>query len=86
MLGTRSPHRSGCWLTSSQLANLVDMSASSTTPPDGAATVAERFTPTQKIAMAVLLTANSTLAVDFSILNVALPHTGAELDFATSAL
>jgi EmrB/QacA subfamily drug resistance transporter len=46
----------------------------------------ERFTPEQKIAMAVLLTANFTLAVDFSILNVALPHIGTELGFATSAL
>ncbi len=46
----------------------------------------ERFTSVQKIAMAVLLTANFTLAVDFSILNVALPHIGTELGFATSAL
>lgn len=38
------------------------------------------------IAMAILLTANFTLAVDFSILNVALPHIGTELGFATSAL
>ncbi|GAB3623716.1 MFS transporter [Mariniluteicoccus endophyticus] len=36
--------------------------------------------------MAVLLTANFTLAVDFSILNVALPHIGHELGFATGAL
>lgn len=36
--------------------------------------------------MAVLLTANFTLAVDFSILTVALPHIGSELGFATSAL
>lgn len=47
---------------------------------------AERFTGVQKLAMAVLLTANFTLAVDFSILNVALPHIGLELGFATSAL
>lgn len=46
----------------------------------------ERFTAAQKVAMAVLLTANFTLAVDFSILNVALPHIGDELGFATSAL
>lgn len=46
----------------------------------------QRFTATQKIAMAVLLTANFTLAVDFSILNVALPHIGTDLGFATSAL
>lgn len=36
--------------------------------------------------MATLLTANFTLAVDFSILTVALPHIGAEVGFATSAL
>lgn len=44
------------------------------------------FTATQKIAMAVLLTANFTLAVDFSILNVALPHIGHDLGFATANL
>lgn len=55
----------------------------STTPSPAQA---ERFTTAQKIAMAVLLTANFTLAVDFSILNVALPHIGNELGFATSAL
>ncbi len=36
--------------------------------------------------MAILLTANFTLAVDFSILNVALPHIGRELGFATDGL
>ena len=46
----------------------------------------ERFTAAQRTAMAVLLTANFTLAVDFSILNVALPHIGGELGLATSAL
>lgn len=61
--------------------------ASSSPPtPAQAPAPAERFTPIQKIAMAVLLTANFTLAVDFSILNVALPHIGTELGFATSAL
>ncbi|MCK0116768.1 MFS transporter [Isoptericola sp. S6320L] len=44
------------------------------------------FDRTQKTATAVLLTANFTLAVDFSILNVALPHIGADLGFPTSAL
>jgi EmrB/QacA subfamily drug resistance transporter len=57
------------------------------TPSDTASTPpAERFTGGQKVAMAILLTANFTLAVDFSILNVALPHIGADLGFATSAL
>jgi MFS family permease len=46
----------------------------------------EHFTATQKTAMVVLLTASFTLAVDFSILNVALPHIGADLGFPTSAL
>ncbi|MDA2811344.1 MFS transporter [Nocardiopsis sp. RSe5-2] len=54
------------------------------TPP--AAPPSERFTAAQRTAMAVLLTANFTLAVDFSILNVALPHIGGELGLATSAL
>lgn len=56
------------------------------TPLIPPAAVAERFTPAQKIAMAVLLTANFTLAVDFSILNVALPHIGRDLGFETSTL
>ncbi|RCS82606.1 MFS transporter [Brachybacterium alimentarium] len=59
---------------------------SSPPTPSQAPAPAERFTPIQKIAMAVLLTANFTLAVDFSILNVALPHIGTELGFPTSAL
>lgn len=47
---------------------------------------AERFTPSQRTAMTVLLAANFTLAVDFSILNVALPVIGSDLGFATDAL
>ncbi|MGL5865388.1 MAG: MFS transporter [Dermatophilaceae bacterium] len=39
-----------------------------------------------RLALAVLLTANFTLAVDFSILNVALPQIGREVGFATDAL
>ncbi|RLP76781.1 MFS transporter [Mycetocola tolaasinivorans] len=45
-----------------------------------------RLTPVQRLALGVLLTANFTLAVDFSILNVALPHIGAELGFPTESL
>ncbi|MEV4775201.1 MFS transporter [Microbacterium sp. LWH12-1.2] len=45
-----------------------------------------RLTVGDRLAVMVLLTANFTLAVDFSILNVALPHIGRELGFATSAL
>ncbi len=44
------------------------------------------LTRRDRLAVMVLLTANFTLAVDFSILNVALPHIGRELGFATSAL
>lgn len=62
----------------------IDISPSQTTTDSS--TTTERFSGKQKIAMATLLTANFTLAVDFSILNVALPHIGADLGFATSAL
>lgn len=40
----------------------------------------------QKFVLAILLTANFTLAVDFSILNVALPQIGTELGFGTEHL
>jgi EmrB/QacA subfamily drug resistance transporter len=40
----------------------------------------------QRLSLAVLLTANATLAIDFSILNVALPHIGRDLGFATESL
>jgi len=40
----------------------------------------------QRVAVAVLLTANFTLAVDFSVLNVALPHIGRDLGFSTANL
>lgn len=58
----------------------------STTPPTPLSPAVERFTTAQTVAMGVLLTANFTLAVDFSILNVALPHIGDDLGFATSSL
>lgn len=45
-----------------------------------------RLTALQRLALAVLLMANFTLAVDFSILNVALPHIGRELGFPTESL
>ncbi|MDQ1304603.1 MAG: hypothetical protein QG671_430 [Actinomycetota bacterium] len=48
--------------------------------------VEEKTTSRQKVAVAVLLTANFTLAVDFSILNVALPHIGRDLGFTTANL
>lgn len=59
--------------------NLTSRSTASVTDP-------ARFTARQKVAMTVLLMANFTLAVDFSILNVALPHIGQELGFTTDAL
>lgn len=49
-------------------------------------TTVTRFTTAQSIAMVLLLTANFTLAVDFSILGVALPHIGKEIGFTTDAL
>ncbi|MBB5786299.1 MFS transporter [Jiangella mangrovi] len=47
---------------------------------------APRFTAAERLALAVLLTANFTLAVDFSILNVALPRIGQDLGLATGHL
>ena len=40
----------------------------------------------ERLALAVLLTASFTLAVDFSILNVALPAVGADLGLSLHAL
>lgn len=50
----------------------------STAPP--------RMTTGQRLAVVVLLTANFTLAVDFSVLSVALPHIGADLGLTTANL
>ena len=50
-------------------------------------TASERRTAARRsVAVAVLLTANFTLAVDFSILGVALPHIGDDLGFTTANL
>ncbi|WP_369371655.1 MFS transporter [Promicromonospora sp. Populi] len=46
----------------------------------------QRVAARQRLAVVVLLTANFTLAVDFSILGVALPHIGSELGFTTANL
>lgn len=46
----------------------------------------QHLTSLQRLALTVLLTANFTLAVDFSILGVALPHIGRDLGFATAHL
>lgn len=54
---------------------------------DLAASVAPpRMNRVQRLAVVVLLTANFTLAVDFSILSVALPHIGDDLGFSTGNL
>lgn len=45
-----------------------------------------RLTALKRLALAVLLTANFTLAVDFSVLNVALPQIGRELGFPAEGL
>jgi hypothetical protein len=44
------------------------------------------ITGTQRLTLAVLLTASFTLAVDFSILNVALPAIGADIGFSLDHL
>ncbi|MEU0486324.1 MFS transporter [Streptosporangium sp. NPDC006013] len=49
-------------------------------------TATERLTARKRVVLAVLLTANFTLAVDFSILNVALPHIGRGLGFTNGDL
>ena len=51
-----------------------------------AAPATDTITGRQRAALAVLLTAGFTLAVDFSILNVALPTIGADVGFALSDL
>ncbi|MCA2189702.1 MFS transporter [Nonomuraea cavernae] len=56
------------------------------TSPSPSSAVPERLSSRQRVVLAVLLTANFTLAVDFSILNVALPHIGRDLGFATGDL
>ncbi|MEV4422828.1 MFS transporter [Patulibacter sp. NPDC049589] len=48
--------------------------------------VADRLTTRQRLAVAVLFTANFTLAVDFAVLNVALPQIGRDLGFGTASL
>lgn len=62
------------------------MTHTDSTLPATAPQATDRFTPSQALAMGVLLTANFTLAVDFSILNVALPPIGRELGFDTASL
>lgn len=63
------------------------------TPADGTTSVTvpassgrERASIRMRAAVIVLLTANFTLAVDFSILGVALPRIGADLGFGTGEL
>jgi EmrB/QacA subfamily drug resistance transporter len=46
----------------------------------------ERMTGRQRLALALLLTAGFTLAVDFSVLNVALPAIGGDVGFALADL
>ncbi|HVV13509.1 MFS transporter [Amycolatopsis sp.] len=51
-----------------------------------ATAAAERMTGRRRFALIVLLTASFTLAVDFSVLNVALPTIGADVGFALANL
>ena len=79
----------GIWPSRSRERSLDPMSDTDVSPAlhsPAARARAERFTPSQRTAMTVLLAANFTLAVDFSILNVALPVIGSDLGFATDAL
>lgn len=48
--------------------------------------VAQQTASRRQLAVVILLAANFTLAVDFSILGVALPHIGADLGFTTANL
>lgn len=57
-----------------------------TTDDRALAVAPPRMKRTHKLAVLVLLTANFTLAVDFSILGVALPHIGADLGFTAANL
>ena len=50
------------------------------------ATRSPRLSGRERLALVVLLTASFTLAVDFSILNVALPHIGQDVGIATGYL
>jgi EmrB/QacA subfamily drug resistance transporter len=54
--------------------------------PSGAAVPPGRMTGRQRLALVVLLAASFTLAVDFSILNVALPAIGADVGFGLENL
>lgn len=54
--------------------------------PGPAAPAPERMTKRQTLILLLLLGAQFTLAVDFSIMNVAVPVIGRELDFATENL
>lgn len=58
---------------------------SSLAPADQAAADAA-FGTRERMALFVLLTASFTLAVDFSILNVALPRIGSDVGFAIADL
>lgn len=59
----------------------TDVTSTTSTTGDGRA-----MTTKQRVALTVLLTASFTLAVDFSILNVALPTIGADVGFAIENL
>jgi MFS family permease len=52
----------------------------------GAVVPPARLKSRERLALVVLLTASFTLAVDFSILNVALPHIGHDLGISTAHL
>ena len=65
-------------------------SLSQSAPPEPATVAIQqsslRMTGRQRLIMVLLLTASFTLAVDFSILNVALPRIGADVGFSLEHL
>lgn len=62
--------------------SINDTASTDSRRSEGASTMSGR----QRVALIVLLTASFTLAVDFSILNVALPTVGADVGFALENL
>ncbi|SDN83243.1 drug resistance transporter, EmrB/QacA subfamily [Cryobacterium flavum] len=68
--------------------NGVRETTNATPPPTvaGAATSSTSMTGKQRLILVLLLTASFTLAVDFSILNVALPAIGDEIGFGLDTL
>lgn len=83
--GTREVAAAGIWLAARRRPSIRPMSAIDLAPV-AAAPADPALTGRQRLTLAVLLTASFTLAVDFSILNVALPTIGADVGFSLAGL